>query len=128
MTRKEEQSPPRVREWFEYVELSFYLAMFAMVALLPMTGSSAGATAVIASALILTGLSFSAAARIYRRRHPLSMREVLGCRLTQERVALIRSWSLLGSESHAVSKVCQLFPELSAAQANSLLGELVHGD
>lgn len=92
--------PAHIREWFEYLELFFYLARFAIVALLPIVISSAGATALVASALILMGLSLSAAARIHRRRHPLSMREVFGCKLTQEHVALIRSWSLLCRDVH----------------------------
>lgn len=126
--REHENNLPHVRDRFDYLDLLSYLAMFAAVALLPTMGNSPGVTALVASALVLAGLCVSSFSRIRRRKYPQSIRGVLGGRLTQEHVAVIRSWSLLGSETEAVNKICRLYPELSASEAHLLLEELARRD
>lgn len=128
MTPEKKTDLPHVRHRLDYLELLSYLAMLAAVALLPTMGYSPGVTALVAAALILVGLCVSSVSRVRRRKHPLSIRGVLGGRLTQEHVSVIRSWSLLGSETEAINKICRLLPELSASEAHLLLEELAHRD
>lgn len=124
MTRKNRSRAFR-RDRSEYVELLLYLAILTAFSLPPILDYSATVTALVASTLLVAALSARAAVRLYRRRPSLSVRETLGPRLTHEDIAVIRSWSLLGTQANAINRICLLFPELSARQAQLLLQELI---
>lgn len=111
----------------DYVELLLFLAILAAFSLPPIMGYSDTVTALVASTLLIAAASTRTATRFHRRRAALNIRKTLGCRLTHEDIAVIRSWSLLGTPADTINKICRLFPELSAREAQRLLQEVTSG-